>query len=292
MDRRRRIPSAEGLEDRALQAAVIGQLQNPNTALNPQTLPNTPAEKQMRIDHLAFFLARTQKGRFLPKDVTAKLQADLVPLKGVLHSPPEATINNFDLQLRNIIPHATLSVSAAHALNQTFGTVLHEAGVTPQNQANLQADMNALARIDANDVNPVILATNDYTLVLEVALGIGHPIPTPTAPVLQAADAIGGAGSHLTRNPHAHLVGTYNDPNAAIQIVDTAGNVLGGAKVLKTGKYSVAFEQPLTVGPHTVHVRAIDTGEVSGLSAAYRLRLLAPKPVTTAAHPQGPLAKK
>jgi hypothetical protein len=245
----------------------------------------------MRIDHLPFYLAQTQKGRFLPKALTSKLQADLVPLKGVLHSPPEATINNFDLQLRNIIPHASLSASAAHALNQTFGIVLHDAGVTPQNQANLQGDMNALAHIDTNDVNPVILATNDYTLVLEVALGIGHPIPTPTAPQLQAADAIGGAGSHLTRNPHAHLVGTYDDPNAVIQIVDSTGKVLGAAQVQKTGKYSVAFEQPLTVGQHTVHVRAIDSGEVSGLSAAYSLRLLAPKPVTTSAHPQGPLAK-
>jgi hypothetical protein len=293
MDRRRYVPSAEGLEDRAL-LATISQLVNPNTAINPLTLPNTAADKAMRIQNLPFFLARTQKGRFLPKAVMTQLQADLSPLKGVLHAPPEATIDNFDLQLRDVIPNQTLSVSAAHALNQSFGTVLHFAGVTPQEQAALQADMNALARTDANDINPVILATNDYTIVLETALGVGRPIPTPTVPQLAAVDAIGGAGSHITRNPHPHLVGTYDDAQAAIEIVDDAGTVLGFAQVVAkgvyAGKYSVAFDQPLAVGVYTVHVRAVDTGLVSGPSVAYKFRVVAPKHVVAAAHPQGPLA--
>src|SRR5690349_3438709 len=56
MDRRRYVPSAEGLEGRALLSFF--KPTQPATSFNPVVdLPNTPEQKALRIQRLPFFLS-------------------------------------------------------------------------------------------------------------------------------------------------------------------------------------------------------------------------------------------
>ncbi len=52
--------------------------------------------------------------------------------------------------------------------------------------AAIKADMNQLARADSQSRQPIYLATNDYTLVLQDTLAIGRPITRPGIPELAA----------------------------------------------------------------------------------------------------------
>ena len=49
--------------------------------------------------------------------------------------------------------------------------------------------MSELIQADTNGPNPVMVATNDYALVLQTALGVGRPIQAPAPPKLSTADA-------------------------------------------------------------------------------------------------------
>jgi hypothetical protein len=263
MDRRRFVPSPEGLEGRSMMSIL-----NPITATPPavQNLPNTYKQKITRIDRLPVFLRSYQPDRFLPESATAPLQADLIAIQSRLHPASSVVLDKFNRAIRDVIPHLTLSTASA-----------------------LKADMNTLARIDSQDINPIILATNDYSIVAQTALGVGLPIRTPDAPSLAPADTVGATGSHVTRNPQPHLVGTY-EPGSTIQILGTDGAVLGSAVVTKSGKYSVQFNAPLSLGRHVIRVQAVDTGDVSPPSRQYAFRVIA-RPTRVAvqvAHPQGP----
>lgn len=290
MDRRRFVPSSDGLEGRTMLSTLgINQTTTPNLAL---TQPNTPAQKAVRIERLPFFLRSLQPGRFLPTSVLTPLQRDMTAVEGQLHSPPSPALEAFNIVVRDVTPHATLSSEDARKLNESFGKVLQAAGATPQAEANLKADLNAIARIDANDVNPVILATNDYSVILQTTLAIGRPIRTPAAPVLAKSDIVSKDGL-VTNVRQPHLVGTY-DPDATIQIIDDNGNVLGSGVVGKIGRYSVPFQTSLTDGMHTVRVQAQDTGEFSSVSPPFTFRVLtkAPKIKASTDHSQGTLSLK
>jgi hypothetical protein len=293
MERRRFVPSGEGLEGRALLSIFNPTNLLSSTTSTSDTFPGTTQQKLSRIEHLPFFLENLQPGRPLPKSVTVPLQAGLVSIMGQLHGPPSQVIDQFDLTLRNTIPNASLSASNAAALNNNFGQVLTTAGADPASVAALKADMNAVAQLDSNSVNPVILATNDYSLVLQVALGVGRPLRVPNAPTLAAADTL-GKGSNTTANPQPSLVGTYS-PNTTIQILDSNFNVVGSSTVLAGGRYKVQFAEPLAPGVYHVRVRGFDAGLTSPPSRQFAFKVVGrPKAVQTTTaingHPQGPLA--
>jgi hypothetical protein len=203
-----------------------------------------------------------------------QLLDDLETIKAQLAEPSSNVLSAFNDQLRTTIPHASLSQEDAQRLNALFGEALTSAKATPQEVANLQADMSNLALVDSKSIQPVMLATNDYSLVLQVAIGVGQPIPKPAAPSLAPADHIGKTGQFTTKT-QPHLVGTY-DAGATIEIVDTSNNVLGSAVVAKNGKYSVQFAQPLSVGEHVVGVRASEEGVFSAVSNTITIRVLSP----------------
>lgn len=293
MDRRRFVPSTEGLEGRALLSmlgtsnaskASPGIISRRDTSTN---LPQTFQEKEQRIDRLPFHLERIQPGRFIDRDAVAQLQTDLRAIAARLHPPGPAALNAFNDRLRDVLSSSSLSVSDARTLNQVFGQVVTAAGATPQQVEDLKRDMNALARVDANSPKPVFLATNDYTLVLQTVLGVGRPIRTPAVPALKAEngqrvnDRLG-----VTPRPQPTLVGTY-DSNTTIQVVDAAGNVYGSAPVkadgpsgangqsVVNGRYEVTFDRPLASGLHSFHVRAIDAeGHESRPSPAFKLKVI------------------
>jgi hypothetical protein len=305
MDRRRFVPSTEGLEGRAM-LSVFGNTLTTTTTNTSQNLPQTFQEKERRIDRLPSYMEKLQPGRFLPADVTAPLQTDLRAIAARLHPPGSAVLDGFNSRLRDVIPSPSLGVSEAKTLNRAFGVVLAHAGATPQQVENLQNDMNALARVDAKSSQPVFLATNDYTLVLQTALGVGRPIRRPGVPVLAAHNGTRvNPNFGITPRHQPTLVGTY-DAHSVIQIVDDSGRVYGAAEVkangptssngqsLANGKYDVTFAQPLADGVYTFHVRAVDVeGHTSKPSQSFKLKVITdtriePNPATTST-PGGPL---
>ena len=265
--------------------------------------PATYKEKIQRIEHLPFYLNQLQPGRFLNRDQIAQLQTDLKAIVGDLHAPPPKVLDFFNHNQRVALPTKSLSVDSAKSLNHAFGLVLNEAGATPEQSANLQRDMNDLALIDSLSRQPVYLATNDYSLVLQTALQVGRPITRPDVPTLAAKDGgHGEQGFGITRVPTPKFNGQYlagavtkagSPEGITIQVLDVNGNVIGEGTVDKAGVYSVTVSQPLSDGVHDLRFRAWDpSGQLSRPSDLFRLKVVTPRSarlVIGASVPQGPL---
>jgi hypothetical protein len=321
MDRRRFVPSPEGLEGRAL-LSLFGHSSSSQTNSSSNTtsifgvggnvstvndnIPVTFQAKEMRIAHLPFYLERIRPGRFLPKDLMSQLQTDLLAITTKLHWPGPAVLQAVNHDMREITTHTSLSATDAHILNHSFGNVLSAAGATPEAQANLQADMNNLARVDTSSPQPVFLATNDYALVLQTILGVGRPIERPTIPELKAKTGIRvNSDFGITGHHQPTLVGTYAavqntaakklvPTTTSMQIIDGNGDVLGLAPVDNNGDYAVTFAKPLNDGLFTFYVRAADDqGHLSEPSPPFKLKIISRQHAvvtsTGLTPPRGPL---
>jgi hypothetical protein len=316
MDRRRFVPSPEGLEGRAL-LSVFGNTSSKassssflgagSLSTTVSSIPVTFQAKELRIDHLPFYLERIRPGRFLPTDALSALQTDLHAITGTLHWPGPGPLEIVNHDMRVITAHPSLSPTDANILNRSLGNVLRAGGATPEATASIQADMTALARVDAASPQPVFLATNDYSLVIQTLLGIGRPIERPTVPALKAGTGTRvDAYDAVTGHKQPILVGTYDAVQAtstakvvatttSMQIVDANGNVYGTTLVDTNGDYAVQFAKPLTDGLYTFYVRAVDDqGHMSNFSPPYKLKIITTHNKDVAAEsltpPGGPLA--
>jgi hypothetical protein len=280
MKRRRFAPSAEGLEARELLTTIINP-KNPFGTFDPTpVLPDTIEQKSERIDRLPVYMEGLQTDRVIPANVMTNIQNDLRSIVTMLANPSSAVLNAYNLEIRAVLPHASLSSADVKGLNAAFDEVLKNARGTPQEVNNFSTDLTSLANVDAHSANSPILATNDYTLILQVALGVGQPLARPkTAPSLLATDAI-KKGSHITTVSQPTLVGTYAT-GTTLQIVDDKGQVLGTGVVGKNGQYSIQTSVVLTPGTYVLAVRAFDNGIVSAPSPILRIRVVPSK------HPKG-----
>jgi hypothetical protein len=276
MKRRRYTPSAEGLEPRELLASAIFNPKNPFGSFDPTpVLPNTLEEKAQRIERLPFYMQQFQEGRVIPPNVMTNIQNDLRGIVTKLTPPSSALLTQYNHTIRGVLPHSSLSQASVGGLNNIFGRILANAGAPAGSVASFQTDMTALANADAKSVNPAILAANDYTVVLEIALGVGQPLARPKVPSLLAADRI-DKNAHATTVAQPTFVGSY-DPGATIQIVDDRGFVLGSGVVEKNGQYAIQASQPLAPGAYVLAARAFDNGILSPPSPTFRLKVIAPK---------------
>ncbi len=288
MDRRRFVPSADGLEGRALMS-LFGGGTSPSRNLNIsiQDLPDNFQQKALRIEHLPYYLEQTSPNRSLPGDALKQLQVDLTEIAGNLHAPTTRAVNDFNRSLRHAFPYATLSAANAKYLNNSFGAVLSRAGATAAQEASIRADMNSIARAESHNQDPSFLVANDYSLVLQTALSVGRAIPTPKLPLLDTKDGVrsksGVAGT--TRHDTPTLVGAYT-PGASkdgftnMQIVNENDQVVGTGVVGKNGQYAVTLTVPLPAGISHLRARAVDIlGHESLFSPAYMLKYV-PKPGT------------
>jgi hypothetical protein len=295
MDRRRFVPSPEGLEGRAL-LSVFGNTSSKssgaslfgigNLSTTNDNIPETFQAKQLRIDHLPFYLERIRPGRFLPSDTVAELQDNLRPIVTRLHWPGNSVLEVVNHDMRVIGARPSLSVSDASILIHTLGRVLESAGATPEQTTNLQASMSDLLRADTNSPQPTFLATNDYALVLQTILGIGRPIQRPTAPTLKAKTGkILNPNYFITGRTQPTLVGTYSAvqgtsqkiiaTTTSMQIVDASGHLFGTAPIFSNGEYSVQFAEPLPDGVHLFYIRAVDDqGHMSNFSPPFKLKIV------------------
>lgn len=289
MDRRRFLPSPEGLEGRALLSLFGSTPVRTSTTATLASLPESIQQKELRVDHLPFFLDQLQPGRFLPASTVQNLQGHLRGVIGQLHAPPSGSVDAFNLQLRHLFSQKNLSPDNAKILNHQFGGLLAGAGATPAQVQALQRDMNELAVVDSKSVDGSRLAANDYALVLQTALAIGRPILRPTAPTLDRADGarVHNNASGITKVSRPTIVGTYLEGAPAhgkaetptttvIQVLD-AGKVVGFGPLDGVGKYAVKLNVPLANGTHRLSVRAIEApGFLSAPSPVFVLKVNAP----------------
>ena len=281
MDRRRFVPKPEGLEGRTLLSNIFGSSGTSNTQRTIQNMPDTWTEKTDRVAHLPYYLQQIDPQSPLPAAAMESVQNALTPIIGQLHSADSQAIDNFNLTIRKAFPHNSLSVSNAAQLNNTFGNVLRSAGATEAQTAALKSSMNELAKGASNSTQPVVVASNEYSIVVQIGLGIGRPIQTPLRPKLQKHNGTelsnGTAGS--TPLPDPVFVGTYLAGNKSavgttIQIVDSNGVVHSSGETNNLGNYATTPVQPFSVGTYTLYARAVDSqGHMSLLSTPYTLKV-------------------
>lgn len=293
MDRRRRrfVPSPEGLESRA----VLSQFgfNGTNVFFSPQPQLNTAQQQARRINNLPNFFKEVVVGRQLNKPVIKQLQQDLRAIQDkFIYTARPDDLQTFNQQLRAAMPLQNINPAQVKALNYTFGKALLTTGANPTAVANLQRDMNEIVKMDMFGPLPVTLMTNDYALVLQTALAVGHPIQRPAQPMLAVKSSLNHqVGSRIAITPRPTLIGTYH-VDSYVQIVNAAGQVLGQSLVRKNGDYSVQFKDPLAPGLYRVFVRGLDAyGDLSHNSPPFAFRVVArhhPVTVVGAPHPVGP----
>jgi hypothetical protein len=294
MNRRRFVPSTEGLEGRALQAStgftVFGV--QATTNLN---VPITFQQKSKRIEHLPFYLSQIHPGRFLPKAEIEQIQGALFNMVDSIQKPQPRALNRFNFGIRQVVTKESLSAGDIAVLEHGVAGVLNNAKAP---EASIQGITNALqtliSQVDTASVMPVFLATNDATLVLQTALAIGRPMPPPTLPKLKVNTGI-NAGPQRFKTPLEHpiLVGTYHY-HTAIQVVTPDHVVVGQGFAARNNNYKVQITTPQTVGVHEFRLQAVDTaGHISRISPPFLIKIVPKKHDATAigkATPKGPLA--
>ena len=100
----------------------------------------------------------------------------------------------------------------------------------------------------------------------------------PSAPSLLSTDDSGTKGDNITNVTQPHLTGT-GTPGTTVQIITSAGTVLGSGPVESNGAYSVQPSSPLGNGTYTIEARTLNAGGgLSGPSAALTLTILSTPP--------------
>ena len=124
-----------------------------------------------------------------------------------------------------------------------------------------------VSQVDTASVLPVTLATNDYTLTLQTALGIGRPMPPPIVPKIKKNKGIQANVNHIkTPLNRPSLVGTYHF-HTFIRVVTPDGDVVGTGLVRKNNNYTVQIVVPQTIGVHEFRIQAVDAVGKSASSA-------------------------
>ena len=278
-NRRRFVPSHEGLEDRALQASSIGTLFGVQVTSN-LNIPITYEQKAYRIKRLPYYLDKiSPNGRFLPKAEIQQIQNSLYAMMDTIDRPPSSAINHYNYVIRPIISHQSLTASDIHALNYSFGAVLKSAK-TPQSSINgLQSALYQLvSQVDTASVMPVYLGTNDYSLTLQTALGIGRPMPPPIVPKIKRNNGLMANVNHMkTPLPRPRLVGNYHF-HTYVRVVTPDGEVVGASRVKKNNDYTVQIVVPQSIGVHEFRLQAVDdVGHLSKLSRPFFIKVVPKK---------------
>lgn len=279
---RRYVPSAEGLETRQLLSTTPAKpLPNPLVTFDQQLA------RHDRTNHLAEFFYLIEPNRYIPTANIQAIEADFKALRGTLHPADPVALNAFNVELRKLTQNASLTSADVKTLSRQFARALGTANANPNITLDLQQQMLQVAQIDSISPNPLSLATNDYSLVLQDALSIGRPLAPPTVPHLNVADHAIPGNKVLTYNTQPRIVGNYPATDMAVNLVEN-GQVIGRAVNQMTTSYTVQPLAPLSYGTHTfVVVLQNVAGDISLPSPPLTITVL-PKPVSPSTHPKGP----
>jgi hypothetical protein len=131
------------------------------------------------------------------------------------------------------------------------------------------------SQVDTASVLPVTLATNDYSLTLQTALGIGRPMPPPIVPKIKKNNGIQAGVNHIKSSlARPRIVGTYHF-HTFIRVVTPDGEIVGAERVKKNNNYTVQITVPQSIGVHEFRIQAVDdVGNVSKLSRPFKIKIV------------------
>jgi hypothetical protein len=277
MNRRRFVPGTEAVEGRTLMASsglnnLFGiQL---NTNLN---VPVTYQQKSLRINHLPYYLEKISPGRFLPKPELKEIQGALFNIMDGIHKPTQLALNYYNTQLRSVVPKQSINATMIDRLDHAFGVVLTAAQTPPDQITNLKVPLFKLtSQVDTASIQPVVLASNDWTLVLETALAVGRPMPPPSLARIKRNQGIQAGAQHIkTPLHHPTLVGTYHFHTTMEAILFDSGEVVGSGVTRRNNDYHVVITTYLPVGVYKMQLQAVDTvGHVSRPSRPFLIKVV------------------
>lgn len=172
-----------------VQAQTAAETMAPRRAPAPKaSAPNTPTQKQQiqRIERLPYFLQQIDPNRALPPDTVKQIQDDLLSLKNTLTRAPSAALSAFNDVVKDTLAVPSIRQDNAVRLDVTFGSVLTDAGGDPAVVDSLRAGLQQLTQFSSEQPVASQIVANDYSTVLQVALGIGRPTPTKPTPTSRA----------------------------------------------------------------------------------------------------------
>ncbi len=200
----------------------------------------------------------------------------LFNMMDAIHRPPPAALNRYNYELRPVISKQSLSASDIHGLNYSFNAVLRSAD-TPQGSIDLMSSalFQMVSQVDTASPLPAYLGTNDYSLVLQTALAVGRPMPSPTLPKIARNQGIQADAQHIkTPLEHPTVVGTYHF-HTYMQIISPAGIVFGTTNVHKNNNYKLNISTPLPVGTYEFRLQAVDdVGHISRVSKPFLIKVV------------------
>ena len=280
MDRRRYVPSTEGLEVRTLLAtgSGLGLLGTSTTTI--QTLPITFQQKELRIQKLPQNMRDYGPNRTLPPETISQIQLGLNQIMSQLTDANPKALSNYNNEMRKIVFHSSLSAGNVALLNRMFSASLVSAHTPEPGLTNLSSAVNQLvSHVDTASINPTYLATNDNAYILQLALVIGQKMPAPRAPtILKSTGHQVNPRVAITPLSEPTYTGTY-EYNTTVQMVNVAtGAIIGQAIVAKNNAYTLKVTTPLPVGKYHLAVYAVDeVGHVSHASRVFGLKVVQPK---------------
>jgi len=279
MDRRRFVPSPEGLEVRTmLSTAASGLFGTASTTT--QTLPITFQQKELRIQKMPLNLRALEPSRYLPPATISQIQLGLNQIMSQMSAPPPNGLTNYNLLMRKIVFNSSLSATNSQQLDHAFTAVLKSGHAPDPGLTTLTTSVNQLvSQVDTASVGPVNLASNDNAYLLQLAIVIGQKMPAPRVPTI-AKTAGHQVNPRIAITPlsNATYIGTY-EYNTTIQMVNIEnGQVIGTAIVAKNGQYALHISTPLAVGKYKLIVQAVDeVGHISHASRVFGLKVVPPK---------------
>jgi hypothetical protein len=281
MDRRRFVPSPDGLELRTLMATTSSPFNLFGTASNAaQTLPITFQQKELRIQKMPDNLRALEPNRFLPPDTIHQIQLGLNEIMSSMTLPPKKALTNYNLLMRKIVFHPSVSAGSAQKLDHAFKAVLVSGHAPEPGLTTLVSSVNVLvSQVDTASIGPTNLATNDNAYILQLAIVIGQQMPAPRAPTI-AKTSGHQVNPRVAITPLSNptYVGNY-EYNTTIQMLNVANNeVIGTAVVAKNGRYALTISTPLAVGKYKLAVRAVDeVGHIGHASRVFGLQVVPPR---------------
>ena len=110
-----------------------------------------------------------------------------------------------------------------------------------------------------------------FNLTIQTPL---NPPAVPSSPLLLAADDSGVVGDGITNINQPRFTGTAT-PGTTVQLISTAGAVLGSATVAPNGAYTVAPSVPMADGTYSIQARDVDlSGNIGAPSTPDALTIL------------------
>jgi hypothetical protein len=279
MDRRRFVPTPEGLEVRTMLSTTGSGFLGTGSSTT-QSLPITFQQKELRIQKMPGNLRALQPNRFLPPETINQIQLGLNEIMSQANPPPSQALTNYNLEMRKIAFNTSLSTSNVQTLNHMFSSVMNSSAAPNPGLTNVVSGVNQLvSQVDTASINPTFLATNDNAYILQLALVLGQQMPAPRAPTISKSTGH-QVNPRVAVTPLADptYAGSY-EYGTTIQMVNTAnGDIIGTAIVSKNGQYALRISTPLAIGKYNLAVRAVDeVGHISHASRVFGLKVVPPK---------------